>query len=241
PTAGEMQTRISITPFKGPKGLLDPSGRLKQPVSVSFNGAQGTSVRTFQTGEIPSAFEASVLLTEGATSRYPFDDYKGATIISVTADDDEERVPTVIEASSTVTDFDLTASPPDEMSSAGQSYSTLSWTASRPATTTFYAVWLMILMWGLSVTGLLLVWAVVIWMVDLPFWAVGYLVGVLFALPQLRDSLPGRPPPGTIFDYGSFYWSVTIVGVSLILCLVVWLRRVRSESRLRSMGAGQGD
>ena len=109
------------------------------------------------------------------------------------------------------------------------------WDAIRPATTTVYAVWLMILIWGLAATGALIVWAVVIWMVEVPFWAFGYFVGVLFALPPLRDSLPGRPPPGTIFDFVSFYWSVTLIGVGLILLLGIWLKRTRATVRLRDL------
>src|SRR5690606_30834955 len=109
------------------------------------------------------------------------------------------------------------------------------------ATTTVYAIWLMVLMWGLAVTGLLIMWAVVMWMVEVPFWAFGYFVGVLFALPPLRDSLPGRPPPGTIFDFGSFYWSVTIIGANLILVLAIWLRRTHAEERLRALDPTRGD
>ena len=108
--------------------------------------------------------------------------------------------------------------------------------AHRPATTTVYASWLMLLMWGLAFTGVLIAWAVVIWQVELPMWVFGYFVGVLFALPPLRDSLPGRPPPGTVFDFVSFYWSITLVGITLILLLVMWIRRARWEIRHRHRG-----
>lgn len=232
PTAGEMQARISIA---AAADLVDETGALVQPVSVSVNGTQGTSIRVFDTGEIPSVFEVSLPLTEGTINRYPFDRYKGSSLIVVTVDPAGDRAlsPSVIEARSIVGDFSLSGETPEDLTTV------VNWTAERPATTTVYAVWLMVLMWGLAVIGLLIVWGVIIWMIDMPFWAVGYLVGVLFALPQLRDSLPGRPPPGTIVDFVSFYWSITIVGVSLILLLAVWLRRVRSESRLRSFETTQ--
>lgn len=232
PTAGEMQARISIA---AADDVVDETGKLEQPVSVAVNGTQGTSIRVFETGEIPSVFEVSLPLTEGTINRYPFDRYNGSSLIVVTVDPggDREVSPSAIEARSIVSDFSLSAETPEDLAAV------VNWTANRPATTTVYAVWLMVLMWGLAVIGLLIVWGVIIWMIDMPFWAVGYLVGVLFALPQLRDSLPGRPPPGTIVDFVSFYWSITIVGVSLILLLAVWLRRVRSESRLRSFETKQ--
>lgn len=234
PTVGEMQVRVSLDPSAD---LLDASGRLARTLSVAFNDVQGTSSRTFAAGEAASSFEIDLPLTEGNTSRYPFDSYRGSAVIVVTAENGDERepIPSVVSARSVINDFTVSGMPGVEADSAGQALTVVDMEATRPATTTVYAIWLMILMWGLAVVGLFIVWAVVIWMVDLPFWAVGYLVGVLFALPQLRDSLPGRPPPGTIFDFGSFYWSVTLVGVNLILLLIVWLRRVRSQSRLRSI------
>ncbi len=239
PVAGEMQARVAIE--LSDDLLQEGTEKLDRPVSVTVNGSQGTT-RIFQAGETTAPFEVSLPLTEGNTSRYPFDSYKGSALIVVTADPEgiQKASPSIIEARSIVSDFDLSGSPVTEVTDAGSPFTSVTLSATRPATTTVYAVWLMILMWGLAVTGLLLVWAVVIWMVDLPFWAVGYLVGVLFALPPLRDSLPGRPPPGTIFDYGSFYWSITLIGVNLILVLVVWLRRVQGETRLRALDRSQG-
>jgi hypothetical protein len=96
----------------------------------------------------------------------------------------------------------------------------------RPSTTA-YAIWVMLLMWGLAVSGVFIVWAVTIWGAEPPMWSYGYLVGVLFALPQLRNQLPGSPPPGTLLDFVAFYWSIAIVGVSLILTLGIWIRANR--------------
>lgn len=235
PSSGELRARISVVPAPA---LDSGGGRLDQPVSVTVTGAQGFVTRDYSAGETVAPFDVTLPLDQGSTTRYPFDSYQGSLLVFVSTDaPDGERAaqPVALDARSVVADFELATSGDSTTSAAAGAAGQLEWEATRPATTTIYAVWLMVLMWGLAVTGLLLVWTVVIWMVELPFWCFGYFVGVLFALPPLRDSLPGRPPPGTIFDFGSFYWAVTIIGVSLILMLSIWLRRTRDQQRLRTL------
>lgn len=235
PSSGELRARLSVTPSAE---LKDDAKRLTQPLSVVVNGAQGLESRNYEIGETPAPFGVDLPLTQGSTTRYPFDRYQGPLRISLRLDTGEgepEPHPFVLEARSAVEDFVLSASQGEDALPVAQSSNSLEWTATRPATTTVYAVWLMVLMLGLAVTGVLIAWSVVIWMVDLPFWVFGYFVGVLFALPPLRDSLPGRPPPGTIFDFASFYWAVTVIGASLILMLAIWLRRTRDEQQLRRL------
>lgn len=235
PSSGELRARISVVP--SPE-LESGGGRLDQPVSVTVTGAQGFVTRDYLAGETVAPFDVTLPLNQGSTTRYPFDSYQGSllTVVSTDAPDGgRASQPVALDARSVVADFDLTTTGNSNASAETKAAGQLEWEATRPATTTIYAIWLMVLMWGLAVTGLLLVWAVVIWMVELPFWCFGYFVGVLFALPPLRDSLPGRPPPGTIFDFGSFYWAITIIGVSLILMLSIWLRRTRDQQRLRAL------
>jgi hypothetical protein len=99
--------------------------------------------------------------------------------------------------------------------------------ADRGVSTSIYATWIMVLMWALALAGVGILWAVVIWRVDVPWWGLGYLVGVLFAVPQLREILPGRPPPGTLLDYVSFYWSIAVLGVTLLALVGIWTQRSR--------------
>jgi hypothetical protein len=243
PSSGELRARMLVEP--GPD-LLRDDGRLDQTIAVVVNDAHGSTERRFDEGTRPGPFEVTLPVAEGSVVRYPVDRYHGSVVVVLVAVDDDGDVPlpASVSARSIINDFDLTgryAAVTDDYVSTDStdaepaSLTVVDWTASRSNTTTVYAVWLMVLMWGLAVTGLLIVWAVVIWMVEVPFWAFGYFVGVLFALPPLRDSLPGRPPPGTIFDFVSFYWSVTIIGVNLILVLAIWLRRTRAQTRLRDL------
>lgn len=233
PATGELRVRVVVDPADD---LSDDNGRLAQPIEVVINDVSGATTRTYQEGDTPAPFEVGLPLSEGSTTRYPFDRYRGSLFVVVNeiSSSARERQLVSVQARSVIDDFVIRATLPDQ-SQDPSPITVVDWTGSRSPTTTIYAVWLMLLMWGLAVTGLLIVWAVVMWMVDIPFWLFGYFVGVLFALPPLRDSLPGRPPPGTIFDFGSFYWSITISGVNLIVLLGIWLRRTHAQERLRSL------
>lgn len=231
---GEMRARITVTPAPD---LLDEDGRLHESVSVVANG----TVTELRAGDSVRPFEVTLAVTEGSVTRYPFDRYNGQLVLYITtgAGEDREFLPYTPELRSVVGDFSLDAELKSDPARGDQPFGVVAWTAVRPATTSVYAIWLMVLMWALAVTGLLIVWSVIMWMVELPMWVFGYFVGVLFALPPLRDSLPGRPPPGNLFDFLSFYWSITIIGVSLILSLSTWLTRTRAENRLRELDTGR--
>lgn len=224
PTAGELAVRVVVQP----QSDLLSDGRLSRELTLRVNDVRGETTHLFPEGQVPGPVEVRLPLTGGAVTQYPFDDYESALAAFLTADDPyastEEPLASTVDVSTTITDWDLAAALPGPESTP---FSTVGFTLARTGTTTVYAVWMMVLMWGLAATGVLITWAVVIWRVELPLWVFGYFVGVLFALPPLRESLPGRPPPGTIFDFVSFYWSVGIVGISLIVLLSVWIRRAR--------------
>ena len=113
--------------------------------------------------------------------------------------------------------------------------------ARRATTTVVYVVWIMILMYGLAISGVLLLWAVVIRRLEVPIWAFGLFVGVLFALPPLRLALPGNPPLGVLVDYVSFYWAVTIVGITLLWLVAVGIRQHRATAEQRAQARTEID
>ena len=232
PSSGELRARVLVEPGTE---LLGGDGRLSTTIALVVNDARGSAERQFDKGTRPGPFEATLPVATGSIVRYPFDRYSGSIIIVLLEVGDDDPLPVAVSVRSIVDDFEVHGSWSEAADTGQGSLVVADWDAIRPATTTVYAVWLMILIWGLAATGALIVWAVVIWMVEVPFWAFGYFVGVLFALPPLRDSLPGRPPPGTIFDFVSFYWSVTLIGVGLILLLGIWLKRTRATVRLRDL------
>jgi hypothetical protein len=225
PTAGELQARLSVIPDDD---LVDDSGRPTVDLVLRTNDIRGQSTYEFPAGAPLRPAEVTVALEGSSINRYPFDAYQSRLAAVVSANDgrsDPEPVPLVTTVRSSVKDLDVSLSEKSVLDTAALAVIDLD--VVRRGSTTAYAIWVMVLMWGLAVSGVFIVWAITIWGAEPPLWSYAYLVGVLFALPQLRDQLPGSPPPGTLLDFVAFYWSIAIVGVSLILILGIWIRANR--------------
>lgn len=225
PAAGEMRFRVTVTPRDE---LLDRSGRLATDLVLQTNDIRGQTTYDFPAGEPLRPVEVVTALGGGSITRYPFDTYTSGLAValaSMAGTAELEPVAVVTDVRSTVSDLDVSLAPPAEEAPSALAISTLE--VQRKLSTTAYAVWIMVLMWGLAVAGVMIVWAVTIWGAEPPLWSYAYLVGVLFALPQLRSQLPGNPPPGNLLDFVAFYWSIAIVGVSLIITLGIWVRANR--------------
>ncbi len=225
--AGELVVRLVPRPGAD---LVD-DGRLTDPLVLQVNDVRGRTTWDYPAGTTPGPVEVALALADGSIAEYPFDTYLSDLVVLVTTGtgDEATTVPVAVGLTSNVIDFTIATRTTTATASADDpgALGLARLEVERSGTTVFYAVSMMVLMWGLAITGVLLAWTVVITGVDVPLWAYGYFVGILFALPPLRDSMPGRPPPGVLLDFVAFYWSVGIVGVTLLLLVGVWILRVR--------------
>ena len=226
PATGELRARLNLVPRDE---LLDGDGNLAVDLTMRVNDLRGLTAYELRAGDPLRPMEVTLALTDGSVTRYPFDTFRSRLAVAVTrpdGPDGQTPIPLVTDVRSNVSDLDVSATP--AVDEAGTSMLALvDLVVTRPLATTAYAIWTVVLMWGLAVAGVLIVWAVTIWGAEPPVWSYAYLVGVLFALPQLREQLPGKPPPGTLIDYVAFFWSIGIVGISLIITLGLWVRANR--------------
>ncbi len=224
PQLGEARLRlvpVVVDPGRAEGGLVTEGFR------VLVNDAQGEGTHTFAPGQPVQAIEFSVALTGSSVYRYPFDRYEASLVVLAADGTGTEGDPLVTDLSltSSVIAFDVSAATvPDDACGFG-SCATLD--ADRPATTVGYTIWFMVLAWGLALAGLAVLYLITRHGVELPLWVFGYLVGVLFALPPLRASLPGSPPPGGVVDFVAFYWAVAVVGLTLLGLAWLWVREAR--------------
>lgn len=56
-----------------------------------------------------------------------------------------------------------------------------------------------------------------------------FCAALLFAFPAIRNAQPFAPPMGVLSDYLGFFWAESIVAVSLIIKLNIWLRRKKHD------------
>lgn len=238
-TAGELRIRVLVEP--DPATLVN--GRPARELTLTVNDARGDSTKILPAGQPIVPAEFTLALTDGSVRQFPFDAYTAPLFVLLTAEQDGEAVivPMALELRSAVDGFALTTTMPADAEPTDAAVREATFDARRATTTVVYVVWIMILMYGLAISGVLLLWAVVIRRLEVPIWAFGLFVGVLFALPPLRLALPGNPPLGVLVDYVSFYWAVTIVGITLLWLVAVGIRQHRATAEQRAQARTEID
>lgn len=228
---GEL--RLRIDPEPGP--ALRSEGVLTSELAVRTTALVGPQLQTYPVGSVVVPYEVTLPLENGNVSRYPFDAYDANVVLAATADG--VTVPVVLQIESVSLDHRI-GMRGEAVASADTGLSAASLRIERESTAVVYGVGVMALMWMFAISGVLVSWSTIIWRVDPPVWVYGFFVGVLFALPPLRNSMPGDPPPGTVVDLVAFYWSIAAVAVTLLLLMASWLRETRTA---RAQMASGGD
>lgn len=230
-TTGELRIRALVQP--DPATLRN--GRPQQDLVLAVNDVRGQSTAVFPAGQPIVPAEFTLGLEDGSVRQFPFDSYTTpiVTVLSEQTGDTTTVLPVHLELKSSVDGFavqgNVTAIDQPDQAAVRQA----ELDAARSTSTIVYVVWIMTLMYGLAISGVLLLWSVMIRRIEVPLWSFGLFVGVLFALPPLRLALPGNPPLGVLVDFVSFYWAVTIVGITLLWLVAVGIRQSRAAAEQR--------
>jgi hypothetical protein len=95
----------------------------------------------------------------------------------------------------------------------------------RSSMITLFSVFIMCLMWGVTIAVAGLVFTVVIKGRKAELAMFSFIATLLFAFVTVRNSQPGVPPVGTYSDYLSFFWVEAILGLCLIAVVSAWVLR----------------
>ncbi len=213
---------VTMTMNFTPTGDLVDVNRLTENLELLALGATGTNTKTFVAGEPMGSFELTIPLTGSRITRYPLDRYS-AQVALVIGDAEGRAVPLAFSLSATLSDFRSTAESASSTTGTGGLIIDLAF--ARSGSQLLFALVLLLVFWALAGGAVVIVWVVVARHSTIPIWAWGFLAGVLFALPNLRVSLPGSPPLGSLIDWAGYVWAVLIAVSSLVILLVVWFRR----------------
>lgn len=196
----------------------------------------------FDAGSRVEPVTATLQLSGSRLTRYPVDNYLVNFKLLVQREIDPgegqaipdqpefENVPIVATVQSSLSDLRAsgTTHPGNESNVLNADFD-----LERPRSVVVFAVALMGLAWLLALGCVALAWGVLVQAREIPVWSWGFYAGVLFALPQLRNGLPGSPPFGSIIDWAAYYWALGLVGVSLLALILagnVAIRSVRTDS-----------
>lgn len=227
--AGEMAVRLVLSdpdPSGDAEGddLFGPGGVLTDDVALGTNDATGQNLRMLAAGQPPGSLTVTVDLSDSRVTRYPVDRYR-ATVLLFARRGGADGDPIPVRFSLRSSDPLFTTEVRNDLTD-GETVN-LDLRVQRRWTVIGWAAFFVLVCWLLAISAASLAWTTVVHGIAQPGWALGFLIGVLFALPPLRAALPGNPQAGSLVDFAAFYWAVGIVALTLVAMVGSWNMRVR--------------
>lgn len=245
PASTSESVVLTVTPHGT---YSDGNGGLAQPLEIDVDGVPGGSV-TLPANELPLPVQLSLDL-EGDPTQYPFDSYtsildlrltsKGETVptevdvASARHDWSTSEVPTELTIGSTRHDWKTTTARAEEAD--GSIEVTLG--AKRGSAVLGFALFELGIMILLATLAVALIYSELIGGKQLDFGYFFFLIACLFALPGIRNSLPGVPSLGTVADYAVFFWCLAAVAGAMLTAAVAFLR---AAAKARAQGEPAAD
>ncbi len=135
---------------------------------------------------------------------------------------DEDEIPIGVDFVGSIPGFKIDAAKSKESTS---DYVGIDMTISRASTTKFFSLFVMTMMWGLTLGVMFMTLAVVLRGRKVELAMFSFTAALLFAFATVRNAQPGTPPIGTYSDFISFFWAEVIIALCLIILVFTWLLR----------------
>jgi hypothetical protein len=237
---GENIATVTITPrFQGNFGEPTRNGSLTfKDVELLVDSFQGTGKFSAEIGQIIGRQEYKILL-KGNSWRYPFDSYNaGIGFLDSKFENSalylkevKEYLPGFLANSKMIPTYLDQLYPTNStnqekvISDLNKGVAQVEWNVSRLPSDSYAAILLaslMIISAGASISVTRAVWS---GKRPPSINALAWLAAFLFAMFQIRASLPGTPPSGTLFDLIIFYPILIVLLAEMAIVVYLWIKR----------------
>ncbi|MEZ0353649.1 DUF4436 family protein [Mycobacterium sp. pR1184] len=221
--------KISPTDDQLVVGLqFEPRGRFAQDgvflaknVRVVAVGGAGLVDESFAAGGLMTSQTLPVALETGDISQYPFDRYTSLFSVRILTADGAP-VPTVLVAGGSVHGYSISIGNPPREPNEGND---LTISVGRAPSTWIFAVFIILLMWTLTILSIMLVANQIRSDRPIDGTLISFLGVLLFSFSAVRNSMPNAPAVGALTDYLSFFWCELVLGLCVVAMLIVRIRR----------------
>ncbi|WP_157900672.1 DUF4436 family protein [Mycobacterium rhizamassiliense] len=205
-----------------PKGRFAQDGVfLAKNVRVVAVGGAGLVDESFAAGGLMTSQTLPVALSSGDVSQYPFDSYSALFSVRILTPDGAP-VPTVLLAGGSVHGYSIDIGNPPREPNEGND---LTISVGRAPSTWIFAVFIVLLMWALTILAVLLTANQIRSDKPVDGTFISFLGVLLFSFSAVRNSMPNAPAVGALTDYLSFFWCELVLGLCLVAMLVFRIRR----------------
>jgi hypothetical protein len=221
PVLNSYTMRLNFTPHGAYAGTV--RNTLAKPVELTINDVNGAKTQDFAAGEAIPITDVT-LDALGQTDNYPIDQH--TFTLDLTARDSAGK-PMALRTDwrAAVDDWVL---DPSTAQPAVPGEVTLSVTARRSPSVLIMAFGLMVVLVLLVIVNVIMVMRA-IRLHKVEFTTLASLGATLFAIPGIRNGMPGAPPVGTLADFLVFFWALMIVGLCLVAAAVSWFHTASVE------------
>jgi len=137
-------------------------------------------------------------------------------------EEEDDEIPIGVDFAGSISGFKIEAAKAKE---SQNDLVGIDMTISRASTTKFFSLFVMVMMWGLTISVLLLTLSVVLRGRKVELAMFSFTAALLFAFATVRNAQPGTPPIGTYSDFISFFWAEVIIALCLVVLVFTWLLR----------------
>ena len=248
PVKGDVSVRLEFLPHGN---LLKEDGTLARNVKFDINSSNGKQEITFEKGKRMTPTEAVLNMYDGDVSDYPFDKHKADLIFwfetkpdkpadkpkpaeenpsetkpetkpQEAVEEDEEEVPFTLDFAPIFSGYKIETAKQKE---SDESYADIEITIARSSMVKFFSVFVMLMMWGVSLAVLFLVLSIVIRGRKVEIAMFSFIATLIFSFVAVRNAQPFVPPVGILTDYLSFFGAEVLLALSLLTILFTWLIR----------------
>jgi hypothetical protein len=215
-----MQVRISVVPLSDAKVTIADRDFLL----TIRRGGQVEHVQ-IQAGQLLPEITFGFDLHEGDVRDYPLDRYVSLMTLAASEraqDGNEESLPIHVTAWEGVLGFDVKAK---SIFSQRSEELQLQFAVSRTGAVSFFGVAMYGAMLVMMLCALIIGSLVFVGIRRIEVALIGALGAVIFALPALRNALPGAPPLGVRADIFIFFWAELGAVIALCLFIAAWARQ----------------
>lgn len=216
--------RLYVTPRLSGT-LADHSPRLPaRDIELTLASTSGPHVLNIKRGHHLEPFDLEIPLSDGHIQLYPMDRYNAwieaeATVAGTGDAGKPETVPVVIELNPRNHAMHVVPQL-SQQSEAGDVVLQLKVSRLFP---------IVVFTWFMAGVASMLAVTVVLVVVTVlngrrapELGQLGWFTALLFALPAVRNNLPGAPPLGALIDYTAFFWAEALVGLSMLVIVALW-------------------
>jgi uncharacterized protein DUF4436 len=215
-----MQVRINVVPLSDAKVTIADRDFLL----TIRRGGQVEHV-PIQAGQLLPEITFGFDLHKGDVRDYPLDRYVSLMTLAASEraqDGNEKSLPIHVTAWEGVLGFDVKAK---SVSSQRPEELQLQFAVSRTGAVSFFGIAMYGAMLVMMLCALIIGSLVFLGIRRIEVALVGALGAVIFALPALRNALPGAPPLGVRADIFIFFWAELGAVIALCLFIAAWARQ----------------